>query len=152
MKRHSRKGLKTQKKGNKRRLLILLSIAVLFTIAIIEFIYFFYAIEYVKTYELFLRVDDRIGLNVDVESSRIDLGIVPPGGSVKREFAIANNGTKPLAGGITVRGDLAKFISAERDFIIGGNEIKRVSLIASVPRDTQIGNYTGKMILVVKRI
>lgn len=145
---------KSKKRINKKRqkLSVILIIIILFTISIAEFAYFFYNISYVKVYNVLLRVDDRIGITVDVESSSLNLGIVPPGGSVERNIVIFNNGTKPLAGNVITKGNLAQFLSIEKNFAIQKDEAKSLSVIANVPRDTETGNYTGKIILIFKRL
>lgn len=144
--------LKKQKNPRRLKLRIILLIVLLFAISIAEFVYFAYSIKYVKVYDVFLRVDNKVGINVDVENSTLNLGIVPLGGSVKREIVIVNTGDEPLAGNVITKGNLAQFLSVEKNFTIQKDEAKSLSVIADIPRDTKKGNYTGKIIIVFRKV
>lgn len=148
-----KRGLSKRKKHSKLRLFVLLVIIALFTSSVVEIIYFFYSVKYVKVYDAFLRVErDKVGLNVDVETSKLNLGIVPPGGSVKREIVLVNNGTEPFMGSVVTKGKIAKFLLIEKEFILENDGPTRLSLIAKVPSDTRVGNYSGQIIIVLRKV
>ncbi len=153
---NAKKRLKRQKKKkpSKIRIFVILLIIALFTTSVVELIYFFYSIKYVKVYDVVLRVEpNKIGLNVDVENARVNLGIVQPGGTVKREIIIVNNGTELLMGNVVARGELAKFLVIEKNFVLDNNNKPRsLSLIANIPSDARIGNYRGQVIIFFREV
>lgn len=125
--------------------------AILFIVAIVEFTLFFYSIRYVKVYDIFFRVDNKVGVNVDVNESFINFGIAPPGGSIKKDIIIANNYKKPLVGTVIIEGDIAEFLTIEETFVLQKDEIKNLAAVIYVPIGTPVGDHRGRIIVVFKR-
>ncbi len=151
---NAKKELKKKKKMHRIRLFVTLLIIALFMTSFVELIYFFYSIKYVKVYDVVLRVEpNKVGLNVDVEKARVNLGIIQPGGTVKRDIVIVNNGTEPFLGNVVTKGELAKFLVIEKNFVLDNNDKPRsLSLIANIPSDARIGNYSGQVIIFFRKV
>lgn len=144
----SKRNIKQRK--NKLRVFLIFLVIAFFIVGVTELAYILYNVKYIKVYDLFLKVENKVGINVDVEKASINLGIVPLGGSVQRDIVI-NNGNDSLKVNVAVTGSIAKFVNIEKEFYLKEKEIKRLPLVAYVPHDAIEGNYTGKIIIIVLR-
>jgi hypothetical protein len=81
-----------------------------------------------------------VGLNGDTDS--LKFGKVSVGGGGTRFLNI--NATETLKVKIYFSGDIAKFLSIEKnEYIIEKGPIEKVPINIDIPKDTQQGNYTG---------
>jgi hypothetical protein len=137
----------------KRTYVLIFILAIFLSVSITEFVYFFYKIKYVKVYDLKLSVSDRVGFALGAEEKEINFGSLPIGSSIVRKIFIANNGTTPLLANFIVTGNIKEFIYIEnRSLTLDSGGERIVGINAVVLKDSEFGNYTGKLILIFKRI
>lgn len=144
---------KSEAGRRKSRIVVLFVLAILFSVTITEFAYFFYKVKYVRVYDLKLEVSDKIGFALGSETSQINFGAVPPGSSVTRNIFLLNNYTLPLLVSIVAKGSINEFIYIDNNvFVMQQGESKEIPIHSFVPEGTCYGNYSGKLTLIFKRI
>jgi len=130
---------------------ILLILTVAITVGLICIIYSYYIIYDYQEKNMYLTVDNYVGMNVD--SSAIYFGTVPPEGSSSRKIFLEHKHNKPLLIQLKTKGDLSKFVSvSENNFILEPNINKTIVVSVYVPKDMKYGNYTGRLAVVYRRI
>ena len=134
----------------KYRLFLILCIVAILCSVVTIMVYSFYVIEEIKTIDMYLKVDDYVGINVDTDA--LHFGTVSPGGSGTRSVFLSNNYGKSLKVEIKVYGDLAEFVSVEKSLVLSKNETKKISFTASIPKNALYGNYTGRAVFILKKI
>jgi hypothetical protein len=81
-----------------------------------------------------------IGINADTDS--LKFGKTFPGGGGSRHLIL--NSTKEALVKVTITGDMARFLTVDKNnFIIKPNVSDQVLFILEIPDDTPQGNYTG---------
>ena len=134
---------------NKKNFLVILVIVILLSIGITSITYSFYIIKETKELDVILKVDDKVGLNVD--SDAVKFGKVPPGGSGQRTISLKNNHNTPLKVDIRFSGEVRYFVHvSDNYFWLEPQETKEITAVAHVPKDTEFGIYTGKMRVLFK--
>ncbi|MFH1248581.1 MAG: hypothetical protein V1660_00320 [archaeon] len=140
---------KNLKRSNKN-LIILLVIAVLFSVGVVQIAYFFYKVRDIQTIETRVEVGDKIGFALGKKG--LDFGIVTREGSVIREIVLVNQDEQQVTARVFFKGDIAKFMDAStKNFVMSGNETKKVSFSVVIPQNVEYGNYTGKIVIIFER-
>ncbi len=125
---------------NKFNLLIIVIMVIIIAFSI--WTWFQRPIE-VKTIEIEFSVGSSIGVNVDTD--KVYLGRVLPGGSSSRAVNIENSNDFPVKVKVLVTKPIADYIFLNKEFIAGPNNITQVPIDLSVPKDMPYGNYTGTL-------
>jgi len=126
---------------NKKLLLVILTISIC-TVAIILNTYLVHTNHPDVSYDMYLTVDDNVGVNADADA--IWFGTVPPAGKGTRQLSFGEGNAGLVV--IKTSGELAKWVSvSDNNFIIEANATKTVKVIVSVPADAERRDYVGKL-------
>lgn len=126
-------------------ILIILSISIATTV-----IYFKSKIHQIRELPLMVEVTNKIGIGI-YEGEQLNFGVVRRGGSRTMFFNITSNEDVKLT--IFKKGDIADFIYIpENNFFLQTNELKRVSVDLRIPLNTELSNYSGKLIMVLRNV
>ena len=92
--------------------------------------------------------DDIMGVNVDPDG--FHFGSLNRGGGARREFKI-HQVEEDILVKISKKGEMAKWVGNPDNFIIrkGGN--RTISFSIGIPHDAPLGNYTGEVIVVLRK-
>ena len=133
------------------RFFLLLIAVVAFSSFSTYFFYDYFAIENIIKLSMSARVGDHFGLNADADAIRF--GMVMPGTSSERSILANNNSTYPLRVAILKSGYIADWVKlSENNFILKENESKQIIFEAAAPKDSNFGNYTGKVKIIFKKV
>ncbi len=128
----------------------LLIIVVIISAFLTYFFYDYFIIEKEYTLDMKLRIDDHFGLNADANA--LKFGMIKPGTSSERYILINNNATYPLKVVIVKSGYIADWVNvSENNFVLKENESKQIIFEAIAPKDSNFGNYTGKVKIIFKK-
>lgn len=133
-------------------ILLVLAISALFlTVGLVSVGYTLYKIDQIVPFEAKLKVSERdVGVVVDTDS--FNLGTVPLGGSTKRKLLIENTKDEPREMMVLVEGTIAQFINQpSQTYLLGPKEQKVIEIEAVVPRNAQLGEYIGKISVIVQK-
>ena len=129
---------------------ILLIFVVIISTFLTNIFYNSYIIENVVTLDMMVKVNDHFGLNADADA--IKFGMLMPGTSSERTIIVNNSATYPLRVLISKSGYIANWVKvSENNFILEGNGNRTVIFEVSAPRNSNYGNYTGKVNIVFKK-
>ena len=106
----------------------------------------------VYKYSADVRVIDeqnRIGFNTDTDG--LHFGSISSG-SGSRRVLILRDIAQDVRVQIVNHGEIASWISSENNFILKKGEEKNLSFSLSVPSPIQVGNYTGEVTIVLRKI
>lgn len=130
--------------------LLLLIFAVIVSAFLTYLFYNSYIIENTITLDMAVRVNDHFGLNADADA--IKFGMIMPGTSSQRSIMVNNSATYPLRVVILKSGYIADWVKvSENNFILEGNENKKLIFEVFAPENTNYGNYTGEVKIVLKK-
>lgn len=97
-----------------------------------------------------VKVSDHFGLNADTDA--IKFGMIKSGTSGERSILINNSAKYPLRVVIIKSGYIADWVKAsENNFILKENESKQINFEVFAPKDSNFGNYTGKVKIIFKK-
>ena len=100
--------------------------------------------------EIFLEVSEVVG--IDAGTDAIQFGSVPPGGTGSRNFTLGNIYDIPLRVEIKVSGEVKDMVTlSENNFWLQPGESKSIKITAAISKDTEFGEYSGKMLALFKR-
>ncbi len=88
-------------------------------------------------------IDKNIGVNLN--SSELNFGKVPIGGSVFKRVIIENNYEFSIKIKIFVSKSISDFILIEKEYVLSPEEKIFVPIILNVPETASFGNYSGKI-------
>jgi len=126
---------------NKKLLLVILTISIC-VVAIILNTYLVHTNRPDVSYDMYLTVDDNVGVNADADA--IWFGTVPPAGKGTRQLSFGEGNVGLVV--IKTSGELARWVSvSDNNFIIEANATKTVKVIVSVPADAERRDYVGKL-------
>lgn len=141
---------KQKKKITIAQLIFILAIAALLAITATQLIYHFYkykGVKQIQVYEMNLQVAGYIAFNLENQS--LNFGTVIPGGSSTRFVQLSTE--EPLRVEIIFKGKLSPWVSvSENNFVFEGNET--LTFVAVAPENARFGNYTGKAILLFRKV
>ena len=135
------------KKTIKRHLLFCFLGVALVTLLII---FFYYSLHPLSRQEISidLTLGDYIGINADQDA--LHFGTLRPGASAERSLVLRAD-SYDIAVQLLVE-DLPFVIPEEKDFIIKRGESKAVRFFARPDRNLEKKTYTGKLIILTKRL
>lgn len=97
-----------------------------------------------------IKVANYIGFNLDKDA--MHFGATFPGGGSKRNLSLINNDVYNKKVLVEYEGRLKDFVNvSENNFILKPNENKTLEFTVMIPQNTELGNYTGTIILTFKR-
>ncbi|MBS3094267.1 hypothetical protein J4474_01245 [Candidatus Pacearchaeota archaeon] len=96
-----------------------------------------------------LTVGDKIGF--DTDTSVLTFGIIKPGSVGNREIFLENNYTFPIKVEFRVEGDIKRFLLFENIVYLNSGENKTISISTIKPTENDYGNYSGKLIVAIKK-
>lgn len=129
---------------------LLLAVAVITSIFLTYIVYNYVIIEKAYTLDMELKIGDHFGLNADADA--IKFGMLMPGTSSERSIIVNNNANYPLRVVILKYGDIADWVEiSENNFVLEKKEGRYVIFEAFAPKNTNFGNYTGKVRIGFKR-
>ncbi|MDP2925744.1 MAG: hypothetical protein Q8N99_05220 [Nanoarchaeota archaeon] len=96
-------------------------------------------------------VGDHYGF--DINGTSILFGMIPPdGGSSYKEIILKNKYEEVVNVKIFIKGNISDFIIVSKNnFNLNINEEKKIGFTASIPKNTELGIYNGKIHIVIKR-
>lgn len=126
-------------------------VVVLFVLSILCFLLTLYLISALekKEIDLVLRVGEVMGF--DVSNASLIFGIVIPGHSSQREIILENDYNFPIYFEFKVKGDIKEFLVFDRIVPLDIGEKKILGVSAVVPLGEEFNNYSGKMIVLIKK-
>lgn len=135
---------------NKKIFLLLMILLIIFT-SIATFVVYFntklYQVEYLP---VIVEVKNKIGLGI-YDDPQLNFGIIPRGGASSRTFNITSS--KDVNVVLLARGNVSRFITLpENKFFLPKDQIKKVPANIYVPLDTEFGNYSGRLLIILKNI
>lgn len=144
--------LEKNKTKNFRKILMLF-IFILIVIIVTELIWiyvkFLHNTTAVKIYDIKVKVDNYLGFNIENES--INFGTIIPGGIGERYIELISD--KDVKVEIYLKGSVAKWISIDKnDFILKKGKKENVTFSITIPKNTKFGNYSGKAIILFRKI
>ncbi|MBU0758412.1 MAG: hypothetical protein KKF44_10165 [Nanoarchaeota archaeon] len=123
---------------------------ILFSAIIGFFIYFNIYLVKVENIEMDLIVKNNVGININTDA--LHFGGAPPSGSAERGIDIKNDYSFPLLVTIKTSGELAPLVVVSKNnFLIQPGEKTEVMFFATVPKDYELGKYTGSIRIELKR-
>ncbi len=147
----SLKELKMSKKQRRdKKILLIILIIILFFVIILNTSLFNQLSEIVeiKEIEASIIVSDKVGF--DLNSTALIFGKVLPGGSSSKFVDFENNFGFPVEIYIYGEGEMKKFITPFKEKIEKGGK-KNIKISAFVPLDAEFGNYSGKVVIKIKK-
>jgi len=100
---------------------------------------------------VFINVGDYVGFNVDTDA--LYFGTLPPGNSANRNINIYHDMNFPKKVIITPYGEVSEWLTfSENNFWLQPEEYKQVNIKIAVPKNMELGNYTGNISINFKYI
>ncbi|MGD9276424.1 MAG: hypothetical protein PVJ67_04580 [Candidatus Pacearchaeota archaeon] len=96
-----------------------------------------------------LEVGNRSGF--DTNATALTFGIVRPGSSASRNIEIANDYSFPVKFEFSAKGNIKDFLVYDKTVYLNEGEKKKVSISTIDPWVAEFGNYSGKVIVLIKR-
>lgn len=96
-----------------------------------------------------LEVGKVSGFNLD--NSTFSFGVISPKTTSSRMFQIENNYPFPIVARISSRGNISRFLIFENKIKLLPQEKKTVAITTISPGEEDYGNYSGRIIFVLKR-
>lgn len=154
-KRERRKKMNTTKKKNKKKkeeglsvfkTIIVLIFAILITAGITSIVYSFYKILDYKEFDVYVKVTGKNQVGFNLDPGVFNFGKVPQGMKAIRNATVTNHFYKDVLVRIEIDGQVDNMVFVKDNyFIIVPNMTKEVEVIASIPQNQPIGNYSGKL-------
>jgi len=143
-------GKKRKSKNNRYLLIAIIFLLIIIIAGLLSFyLKFIYKVKAIRTYEIKVKVGDHIGF--DIENSSINFGTIIPGNSGERIIELSSNEDVKVE--IYLMGEIAKWITLDKnDFLLKKNKNERVTFTITIPVTTKYGNYSGKAIILFKKI
>lgn len=105
---------------------------------------------------LYLTIEDSqiLGFNSDYNPGAVYFGTMPPNAiNAFRNVTITNDFENDRKVELVTIGDLESWISySENGFILKPKEVKDVTLTATIPENPKIGNYTGELLVYLRKV
>jgi len=128
-----------QQKRNEKIILIL----AIFAAVLLASSFYLFRVTETKIFDVKFFVGPDFG--IDLDTSVVAFGMVVPGGSATRELKIDNSHPYPIRVSLFASSNINKFISADYNFTISPGESRLLPVTLFVPKETQEGEYDGKL-------
>lgn len=130
-------------KRNKEVLgIIFLIVVLLFAVFFLVYPLFSRPLE-IKVLDAGFNVGKNVGY--DINTSLLTFGRVLAGSTGTRKVLLENSRDFDVVANILISKSISGFIFSSSHVIIPSNEVVEVSFTLIVPKDTELGNYTGKI-------
>ncbi len=135
-----------------KRFYLLLAVCILAGFIIAYAIYSQYIVVEVREIGMDMMVMDHIGVNA--ASDALHFGGVKPGeGSGVRDFMVHNPYDFSIITTAYLSGEMTSWVTiSQNGVVIGPGEDAKMKFTATPPATAEYGNYTGKVILVHRRV
>ncbi len=147
-----RRNKKTHKKTHKPNWFtysVYMLVLILFIFSIINIIYFFQKPLEVNEIDVKFEVSDRAAF--DLNKSILTFGKISYGNVMVREINITNDYDFPIKINVLITENLQDFIFSESEYFLNSSESLLIPFTATIPKDTEFGNYTGKIKLEIRK-
>ena len=133
----------------KQKRKVILAIIVLASIFATILIYpYFYPAD-VKEIDIYLKVSNYTGFNVN--TSAVFFGTIIPSGMASRDIIVTNEDAEAHKVNIKIQGELNNWITiSENGFSLESEQNRTIKLTLSVPYNAEYGNYTSKVKIIFK--
>jgi hypothetical protein len=112
------------------------------------FVHSFYNYYEVRELDMVLEVAPKLGFNT--ETDKLNFGSNFPGNTCKKFMNVSFPKEAKVV--IDFEGDLADWVTVnEKQFTLKPDEVKNLEFLASIPKDIDLGIYTGKVKFYFKR-
>jgi hypothetical protein len=126
-----------------------LLVVVILVLIAVSFVYIWFnnfAVFLTEEVDMYATVVEGRMIGVNTDTDAIYFGKVRKGGLSTRKIIIDNNDEKPHLIQIKTFGDLSKWVYvSDNNFVLDPSGSKNVSVSCDVPKDAEVGNYTGKL-------
>jgi|TARA_B100001971_G_C18238774_1_gene569251 uncharacterized membrane protein len=130
-----------------RLLLIFLALLLIFVLLFNVFLYFkISSILEIRKIDASVSVSENIGF--DLNNSMLSFGKVLPGGSSSRVISISNDFDRAINIKIYGAKDMKDFVQPFNEILDVG-EVKMVNIAVIIPKMTDLGDYSGEVIVEV---
>lgn len=103
-----------------------------------------------KELQMYLNVGEKPGVNIDTDA--LYFGSVPPSGSSARQFEISNNKNYSIKVALLPKGELSSWTKvSENNILLKPYATKLVNITVFVPSDAKLGNYSGILVIEMRR-
>ncbi|NOQ55832.1 MAG: hypothetical protein GQ477_03415 [Nanohaloarchaea archaeon] len=119
-----------------------------------EDLFFTYEVDkYPTAVEISNITERNLSIGFSLETSSLNFGVVPTGGNMGKRFLTLKNTEENNAKiQFVAYGDISQMIQfSDNDFNLVSDELKQVDIVLETELDTQVGNYSGEIDLVIKR-
>ena len=131
-------------------LLFLVVIIIILGIYIFYRVFDFFSVIEKKEYYANFGVSNYVGININ--NTALIFGTVLPGSSSFKKVILRNDYLEDVKVQIYSIGDIKPFITAsENNFILKKNESKTIEFKVYTSKNTILGNYSGKAVIIIKR-
>ncbi len=98
-----------------------------------------------------ITVGDRMGFNTGTEA--LYFGTVIPPGSSTRYINVSHDERFPMKLKITTSGEMSEWMHvSENNFVVNPGQTKTIKVMAQIPKDVPLGNYTGTLYIDFKKV
>ena len=143
-----------QEKVKKSKYKLILSIVIAVIIFILCILLYSNLIDFISTYEtreIYAQVVISNGFGVAINGTSLIFGMIPQGGTSRKEIMLENNYKEDARFKIYIEGNISDFlIVSENNFILKPNETKTLTFTTHPPNNAGLGTYDGKVIFIVK--
>ena len=137
-------------KMNKKKLVLLIILLIILTSIVTLVVYFNIKIYQIRELPMMVEVKNKLALGI-YKGEQLNFGIVGQGGAVSMSFNITSNKDADVI--IIKKGNISDFVTlSENDFYIQRNELKKIGANLRIPSNTEFGNYSGKLIIILRNI
>lgn len=139
-------------KNKKRKSLYKLAL-VLFAVSLITFIFSIYLKDndVLERYVIYLRLGVSGVTGIDLNKTALTFGNIVPGNTGSRSFFIQNGYSFPVKVDISVKGEVKRFIYFDNNFVVNTGEKKVIGVSAFVPYNEVYGNYSGELVVTLRK-
>ncbi|VVB60833.1 Uncharacterised protein [uncultured archaeon] len=124
------------------------------TVSVDENMLFVYEISrYPTQVEISNATGKNISLGFSLEPWNLNFGIVPTGGNLGKRFvSLQNVAERPAKIQLNAYGNISPMIVfSDNNFLLSREGIKPVEIVLATQKDTQLGNYSGEIDVIVKK-
>jgi len=135
---------------NKKKLIFFIGLLIILISYATFVLYFNSRIHQVREVPIIFEVKNKLGIGL-FDGNELNFGIAPRGSSSTRTFNITSNKDADVL--MIAKGNASNFITfSENNFFLPKDEIKRLSAYLNVPADAGFGNYSGRLIIILRNV
>lgn len=132
-------------------MLILVLATIIMTVAAAYYSHNYFFARDIQMLQMHLQVSDRMGVNTGTDALWFGSVIAPA--STSKFINISHNEIFPMKVKITVSGEMAQWMHvSENNFVLDPEKTVTIKIMAQVPKDTGLGNYTGLLYIDFKKV